>query len=87
MNSRPALSLVGFSQRFAQSPLRRQSPLRFLTRGKRLVALIGQKEAVAVAVRNASGRRKVVEAGRMAVCWSIHLMANWFGGELGQGSL
>jgi exodeoxyribonuclease V alpha subunit len=29
-----------------------------VTRGKRLVVLVGQKEAVAIAVRNASGRRQ-----------------------------
>ena len=28
------------------------------TRGKRLVVLVGQKKAVAIAVRNASGRRR-----------------------------
>jgi hypothetical protein len=29
-----------------------------ITRGKRLVVLVGQKKAVAIAVRNASGRRR-----------------------------
>ena len=29
-----------------------------VTRGKRLVALVGQKKAVAIAVRNVSGRRR-----------------------------
>jgi exodeoxyribonuclease V alpha subunit len=29
-----------------------------VTRGKRLVVLVGQKKAVAIAVRNASGRRR-----------------------------
>jgi exodeoxyribonuclease V alpha subunit len=29
-----------------------------ITRGKRLVVLIGQKKAVAIAVRNVSGRRR-----------------------------
>jgi exodeoxyribonuclease V alpha subunit len=29
-----------------------------VTRGKRLVVLIGQKKAVAIAVRNVSGRRR-----------------------------
>lgn len=28
------------------------------TRGKKLVVLVGQKKAVAIAVRNASGRRR-----------------------------
>jgi exodeoxyribonuclease V alpha subunit len=29
-----------------------------VTRGKRLVVMVGQKKAVAIAVRNASGRRR-----------------------------
>jgi exodeoxyribonuclease V alpha subunit len=29
-----------------------------ITRGKRLVVLVGQKKVVAIAVRNASGRRR-----------------------------
>ena len=29
-----------------------------VTRGKRLVVLVGQKKAIAIAVRNASGRRR-----------------------------
>ncbi len=29
-----------------------------VTRGKRLVVIVGQKKAVAIAVRNASGRRR-----------------------------
>ena len=29
-----------------------------LTRGKRLVVIVGQKKAVAIAVRNVSGRRR-----------------------------
>jgi exodeoxyribonuclease V alpha subunit len=29
-----------------------------LTRGKRLVVLVGQKKAVAMAIRNVSGRRR-----------------------------
>jgi exodeoxyribonuclease V alpha subunit len=29
-----------------------------ITRGKRLVVLVGQKKAIAIAVRNVSGRRR-----------------------------
>jgi exodeoxyribonuclease V alpha subunit len=29
-----------------------------VTRGKKLVVLVGQKKAIAIAVRNASGRRR-----------------------------
>jgi exodeoxyribonuclease V alpha subunit len=34
-----------------------------VTRGKRLVVLVGQKEAVAIAVRNVSGRRRWSKLG------------------------
>jgi exodeoxyribonuclease V alpha subunit len=33
-----------------------------VTRSKRLVVLVGQKKAVAIPVRNVSGRRRWVEA-------------------------
>src|SRR4051794_32671729 len=35
-----------------------ESSLHGVTRGKRLIVLIGQKKAVAIAVRNVSGRRR-----------------------------
>ena len=35
-----------------------EDPTTGVTRGKRLVVLVGQKKAVAIAVRNASGRRR-----------------------------
>jgi exodeoxyribonuclease V alpha subunit len=34
-----------------------------VTRGKQLVVLVGQKKAVAIAVRNASGRRRWSKLG------------------------
>jgi exodeoxyribonuclease V alpha subunit len=34
-----------------------------ITRGKRLVVLVGQKEAVTIAVRNVSGQRRPKLAG------------------------
>ena len=40
-----------------------------ITRGKRLVVLVGQKKAVAIAVRNVSGRRR----------WSK--LREWLGGS------
>ena len=38
--------------------LQRNLPYIGVTRGKRLVVLIGQKKAIAIAVRNASGRTR-----------------------------
>jgi exodeoxyribonuclease V alpha subunit len=34
-----------------------------ITRGKRLVVLVGQKKAIAIAVRNVSGRRRWSKLG------------------------
>jgi cytochrome P450 len=48
-------------RRRAAAPLfRREQLLNFLpvTRGKRLLVLVGQKKAIAIAVRNVSGRRR-----------------------------
>jgi exodeoxyribonuclease V alpha subunit len=44
-----------------------------VTRGKKLVVLVGQKKAVAIAVRNVSGRRR----------WSK--LNEWLRGALRQG--
>jgi exodeoxyribonuclease V alpha subunit len=38
--------------------LQRNLPYTGMTRGKQLVVLVGQKKAVAIAVRNVSGRRR-----------------------------
>jgi superfamily I DNA and RNA helicase len=46
-----------------------------VTRGKRLVVLVGQKKAIAIAVRNASGRRrwsKLVEAALISRFRAAH---------------
>ena len=43
--------------------LRRNLLYTGVTRGKRLVVLVGQKKAVAIAVRNASGRRRWSKLG------------------------
>ena len=37
-----------------------------VTRGKKLVVLVGQTKAIAIAVKNVSGRRSMVEAQRVA---------------------
>ena len=34
-----------------------------VTRGKRLAVLVGQKQAIAIAVRNVSGRRRWLKLG------------------------
>ena len=39
-----------------------------VTRGKRLVVLVGQKKAIAIAVRNVSGRRRWSKLDELAPC-------------------
>ena len=52
----PAVVIPVLTQHYAM--LRRNLLYTGVTRGKRLVLLVGQKKAVAIAVRNASGRRR-----------------------------
>ena len=52
----PAVVIPVLSQHYAM--LKRNLLYTGVTRGKRLVALVGQKKAVAIAVRNVSGRRR-----------------------------
>ena len=52
----PAVILPVLTQHYAM--LRRNLFYTRVTRGKRLVVLVGQKKAVAIAVRNVSGRRR-----------------------------
>ena len=52
----PAVVIPVLTQQYAM--LRRNLLYTGVTRGKRLVVLVGQKKAVAIAVRNASGRRR-----------------------------
>ena len=51
----PAVVIPALTQHYAM--LKRNLLYTGVTRGKRLVVLVGQKKAVAIAVRNASGRR------------------------------
>lgn len=51
----PAVIIPVLTQHYAM--LQRNLLYTGVTRGKRLVVLVGQKKAVAIAVRNASGRR------------------------------
>ena len=60
----PAVVIPLMTQHYAM--LQRNLLYTGVTRGKRLVVLVGQKKAVAIAVRNVSGRQAVVEAGRVA---------------------
>jgi exodeoxyribonuclease V alpha subunit len=48
-----------------------------VTRGKRLVVLVGQKKAVAIAVRNVSGRRRwsKLEAWLSEDAWKNYISA------------
>jgi len=52
----PAVIIPVLTQYYTM--LRRNLLYTGITRGKRLVVLVGQKKAVAIAVRNASGRRR-----------------------------
>ena len=52
----PAVIIPVLTQHYAM--LRRNLLYTGVTRGKRLVVMLGQKKAVAIAVRNASGRRR-----------------------------
>src|SRR5262245_32384966 len=52
----PAVVIPVLTQHYAM--LQRNLLYTGITRGKRLVVLVGQKKAVAIAVRNASGRRR-----------------------------
>ena len=68
----PAVVIPVLTQHYAM--LRRNLLYTGVTRGKRLVVLVGEKKAVAIAVRNASGRRR----------WSK--LDEWLaGGEDGRG--
>jgi hypothetical protein len=53
---RPAVMIPIMTQHYAM--LQRNLLYTGITRGKRLVILVGQKKAVAIAVRNVSGRRR-----------------------------
>ena len=52
----PAAVIPVMTQHYAM--LQRNLLYTGVTRGKRLVVLVGQKKAIAIAVRNASGRRR-----------------------------
>ena len=52
----PAVVIPVMTQHYAM--LQRNLLYTGITRGKRLVVLVGQKKAVAIAVRNVSGRRR-----------------------------
>ena len=65
----PAVVIPVMTQHYAM--LQRNLLYTGVTRGKRLVVLVGQKKAVAIAVRNVSGRRR----------WSK--LAEWLSGHAG----
>ena len=52
----PAVIIPVLTQHYAM--MQRNLLYTGVTRGKRLVVLVGQKKAIAIAVRNASGRRR-----------------------------
>src|SRR5207302_1220501 len=57
----PAVVIPVMTQHYAM--LQRNLLYTGVTRGKRLVVLVGQKKAVAIAVRNVSGRRRWSKLG------------------------
>jgi exodeoxyribonuclease V alpha subunit len=57
----PAVAIPIMTQHYAM--LRRNLLYTGVTRGKKLVVLVGQKKAVAIAVRNVSGRRRWSKLG------------------------
>jgi exodeoxyribonuclease V alpha subunit len=59
----PAVVIPIMTQHYAM--LRRNLLYTGITRGKRLVVLVGQKKAVAIAVRNVSGRRRWSRLGEL----------------------
>jgi exodeoxyribonuclease V alpha subunit len=69
----PALVIPLLTQHYAM--LQRNLLYTGVTRGKRLVVLVGQKKAVAIAVKNVSGRRR----------WSK--LREWLGRWPGRGSV
>ena len=60
----PAVVIPVMTQHYAM--LQRNLLYTGVTRGKRLVVLVGQKKAIAIAVRNVSGRQALVQAQGMA---------------------
>ena len=68
----PAVVIPVLTQHYAM--LRRNLLYTGVTRGKRLVVLVGQKKAVTIAVRNVSGRRR----------WSK--LDEWLSGPEGESS-
>ena len=56
MTACPAVVIPVLTQHYAM--LQRNMLYTGVTRGKRLVVLVGQKKAIAIAVRNISGRRR-----------------------------
>jgi exodeoxyribonuclease V alpha subunit len=60
----PAVIIPVLTQHYAM--LQRNLLYTGVTRGKRLVVLVGQKKAVAIAVRNVSGRRRWSKLRRVA---------------------
>ena len=57
----PAVVIPVMTQHYAM--LQRNLLYTGVTRGKRMVVLVGQKKAVAIAVRNVSGRRRWSKLG------------------------
>ena len=67
----PAVIIPVLTQHYAM--LQRNLLYTGVTRGKRLVVLVGQKKAVAIAVRNVSGRRRWSKLAEW-LCHDLHIL-------------
>ena len=67
----PAVIIPVLTQHYAM--LQRNLLYTGVTRGKRLVVLVGQKKAVAIAVRNISGRRRWSKLAEW-LCHDSHIL-------------
>ena len=80
----PAVVIPVMTQHYAM--LQRNLLYTGVTRGKRLVVLVGQKKAVAIAVRNVSGRRRWSKLGEWLRPAPTHFTADRHGGLSHGGS-
>jgi exodeoxyribonuclease V alpha subunit len=74
----PAVVIPLLTQHYAM--LQRNLVYTGLTRGKQLVVLVGQKKALAMAVKNHLGRRRYTKLAEWLAPEQLPLSSNWHGG-------